>query len=684
MQERTYLDKHAMQIGEVVSGCYEVEEFVGEGAYGEVFRAKDTRAQPMRRVAIKVLRRRVGDEHAASRRFVAREIALLKRMQQVGGSANVVGIVEPQVGEHRGKMFIVLEFVDGRSLKEWLEEKQMVPVSDAMRIAVGMARGLSAIHAASGVHRDLKPSNVRLRNGREAVILDVGVARGLWDTETMTVTGGGPMTMRYASPEQLEGRRVEPASDIYAFGLILYEMLVGTVPLVGRTLGETLRRRTIERPVLVSDVRPDVPHSLARVITHCLEFEPTRRPSAPQVVKLLNGTVDPTPRLRWPGFVAALSIPLTLWGDVAIAMANMGCTPQGDKLLVVAYRNNGSRSARRLEFHRRCQQGSMAAPVIFEAPDVNTINMNVYPAREGTIGIATTTGESCHRYRVRLTATSSEATIVDELPCSWNSGFWWASIVGDADGDGKIDFISNRRARGTAEKPSIHEGWTLLAGTTEMPRLVKNSFTIDFERYRFAVAQRLGDVNRDGCADMVIASYPTGGASPTSVHLFAGNCAGQFAPVVGALGTTLPGHIATLPAPANAGDMADVDGDDLVDLVIGGDDDGDPGQFWILKGNGHGFAQPEEAFDVVPGVESGADEPGWANSCTLLDWNDDGHLDAVVNFSPGQVGTAKDLTRFVVFLGSGDGRFSQESLKVMDTPPNSMGFALPPWHEDVP
>ncbi|WP_437756173.1 protein kinase domain-containing protein [Sorangium sp. So ce1389] len=274
--------------GEVLAGRFEVERLIGEGSFGWVFAATDLAERAPRRVAIKVLRHEHATQLRMLRRFEQRELALLRRVHAAAPAPNVVRALSPELFSHRGLPFLVLELIEGPSLRELLDERGPLPPGEARRLGAGLARGLASIHAAQGVHRDLKPSNIRLRAGGEPVILDLGIARALWLTQETTASAPAWMTPRYAAPEQLAGGPASPASDVYALGLLLHEMLGGEVP-VAETREARASRDTPAPPALGSLLPGDV----AALIRRCLARDPARRPAAAEVAEALAAPARP-------------------------------------------------------------------------------------------------------------------------------------------------------------------------------------------------------------------------------------------------------------------------------------------------------------------------------------------------------------------------------------------------------
>ena len=247
--------------GDTLSSRYTLEHLVGEGTFGWVFSAVDVLESPPRRVAIKLLRQRYSTQDEVVRRFERRELALLLRVQELAPTPHVVRAQEPRVLVHEGHPYLVLEFIEGPSLREAMDTRPLTG-ADVQRWGVELARGLAAIHSAGGVHRDLKPTNIRLRGGTQPVIVDLGINRALWDTQEFTGTGQSLMTPRYASPEQGLRLDVGPESDVYSLGLILYELLTGDVPLPGEDIHAALDAGQRGGTAICPDARFPIPRAL--------------------------------------------------------------------------------------------------------------------------------------------------------------------------------------------------------------------------------------------------------------------------------------------------------------------------------------------------------------------------------------------------------------------------------------
>src|ERR1051326_8584086 len=252
-------------------GPYRMEAPLGEGGMGVVYRALDTKLN--RPVAIKFLSGDVGDV-AARRRF--------QREAEMASSLNHPHIVSVyDVGEAGGRQYIVTEFVDGGTLKDWLREARTA--KQVVELLIGVADGLAAAHAATILHRDIKPANVLVAKNGYAKLADFGLAK-LEEREptetTATLTEGRTRpgavlgTIAYMSPEQAAGKRVDARSDIFSFGVLLYESLAGKRPFGGATELEVLKTIIHGEPEPLGE---EVPPALREVVEKALEKDPADR-----------------------------------------------------------------------------------------------------------------------------------------------------------------------------------------------------------------------------------------------------------------------------------------------------------------------------------------------------------------------------------------------------------------------
>ncbi len=267
--------------GEVLAGRYRLLAPLGHGGAGEVWRGEDSVLE--RPVAVKLLRRLEGDPMDAVERFrtEARAAARLTH-------PNVVATYD--VGTANGQVFLVMELVDGPDLAQLLRTKGLPPERFVADIALQGARALDAAHAAGIVHRDVKPGNLLLAPDGTLKITDFGIAQAAgMDGATGPVLLG---TAGYVSPEQVRGERATPASDWYALGCVLYELLEGVTPFVGTDVMDVMRQHQDTPPVPVR--RTDAAPGLAELVMALLAKNPAARPaSAAAVVTYLNQPITP-------------------------------------------------------------------------------------------------------------------------------------------------------------------------------------------------------------------------------------------------------------------------------------------------------------------------------------------------------------------------------------------------------
>jgi predicted Ser/Thr protein kinase len=247
---------------------YDVLDELGRGGAGVVYRARQRMLQ--RLVALKMMARTIPDPDDC-RRFRA-EAEIIARLRH----PHIVQIFE--VGEYRGQPFLALELVEGGSLREQLARGRP-NLPQAVRLVEKLARAVAHAHASGIVHRDLKPGNILLTPDGEPRITDFGVAKLLDAQQEKTQTGAVIGTPEYMAPEQAEGevRRVGPLTDIYALGVILYELLTGRRPIEGGTAAALLARIGRVEPAPLRRWLPGAPADLEAVCQKCLEKEPQRR-----------------------------------------------------------------------------------------------------------------------------------------------------------------------------------------------------------------------------------------------------------------------------------------------------------------------------------------------------------------------------------------------------------------------
>jgi len=262
----------ALQRGAMFGGRYRIDGFLGRGGMGSVYRAWDTELGL--HVALKVVRPDLTADPESARDFDRRFKQELLLARQVS-HRNVLRIHD--LGDAEGVKYITMSFVDGRDLAADLKEGRL-PFDRVRSLGRQLASGLAAAHDAGIVHRDLKPQNILIGPNDHLYVSDFGLAKSLEATAAgLTRPGEFLGTPRYIAPEQVEGGVVDHRVDIYAVGLILYEMLTGDTPFDAPSAIEIMMMRVRERPKPPRAIIPAIPDDLERVVMRCLERDPAAR-----------------------------------------------------------------------------------------------------------------------------------------------------------------------------------------------------------------------------------------------------------------------------------------------------------------------------------------------------------------------------------------------------------------------
>jgi serine/threonine-protein kinase len=268
-----------MSVEATVAGRYRVERVLGGGAMAKVLLARDEELG--RRVAIKLLDERLASDQSFRARF-SREARLAAGLSH----PNVVTVFD--AGEAEGRPYIVMEYVEGRTLDVRLREQGGFPPAEIRRIGLQVCAGLEHAHEHGLVHRDLKPGNLIERSDGTVKIADFGVARGD-DATAITEAGAIIGTAAYLAPEQAESGPVTARTDLYALGVVLYELLTGRRPWEIESIGDLSRRGSEPMPALP----PEVPSGLREAVERSLAPDPDDRPaSAAEVAQLLEERDD--------------------------------------------------------------------------------------------------------------------------------------------------------------------------------------------------------------------------------------------------------------------------------------------------------------------------------------------------------------------------------------------------------
>jgi len=267
--------------GSIIAGRYRVIALLGKGGMGEVYRADDLTLEQA--VALKLLPEETSADEVQLERF-RNEVRISRRVSH----PNVCRVYD--VGEVDGQTFFTMEYIDGEDLASLLRRIGRLPQDKALEISRQLCAGLAAAHAKGVLHRDLKPANIMLDGRGQVVITDFGLAGLAEQMRGADIRSGTPA---YMAPEQLEGKEVTPSSDIYALGLVLYEIFTGKRAFEADTLQELLRARTSSKVNRPTSVVKDLDPTVERVILRCLEAEPANRPASALLVAAALPGGDP-------------------------------------------------------------------------------------------------------------------------------------------------------------------------------------------------------------------------------------------------------------------------------------------------------------------------------------------------------------------------------------------------------
>jgi eukaryotic-like serine/threonine-protein kinase len=241
---------------------YEILQLLGQGGMGAVYRARDCEVNRM--VALKVIRPDLAGDSDVLERF-KQELVLSHQVTH----RNVVRIYD--LGDADGIKFITMEFIEGQDLRSLIVEQKVFPPAEAVEVMLQVCRALEAAHAVGVIHRDLKPQNIMRDKQGRVVVMDFGLARLLDSHNGMTQTGAIVGTLEYMSPEQGLGKPLDERSDLFAAGLIFYELLTGKMPYRADSALASLVKRTRERAVPASEESPGIPQVLSDIAGKCLE-----------------------------------------------------------------------------------------------------------------------------------------------------------------------------------------------------------------------------------------------------------------------------------------------------------------------------------------------------------------------------------------------------------------------------
>jgi serine/threonine protein kinase len=287
-------------------GKYHIIELVGEGAMGVVYRARDSVLD--RTVAIKVMNESIARQEDLRKRFL-HEAQAAASLQH----PNVVTIYD--LGDMGGHLFIAMEFVQGVDLEKLLELGEPLSLQSRLDIIIDVLTGLSFAHKRGIVHRDIKPANIRVTEEGRAKIMDFGVAH--LASSSMTSTGSFLGTPTYMAPEQITEGKTTPATDIFAVGGVLYQLLTQMKPFEGNTLQNLFFKIITEKPKRVTELMPGLPPSLDRIVEKAMAKEPAERYAS--ALDMANELSAVRAKLSGPSYPQSVSLSASVSSAIEMA-----------------------------------------------------------------------------------------------------------------------------------------------------------------------------------------------------------------------------------------------------------------------------------------------------------------------------------------------------------------------------
>ena len=272
-----------LNTGTIIAERYEILSKVGTGGMADVYKAKDHKLN--RFVAVKVLKPEFREDRTFIRKFKS-------EAQAAAGLThpNIVNVFD--VGDDEGVYYIVMELIEGITLKEYISKKGKLSVKEATSIAIQVSMGLCAAHSHKIVHRDVKPQNIIISTDGKVKVTDFGIARA---ASSNTISSNVMGSVHYSSPEQVRGGYSDEKSDIYSLGITIYEMVTGRVPFDGDTTVSIAIKHLQEEMVPPSAYAPDLPYSLEQIIYKCTQKSVDRRYSNMEevIADLKRSLIDP-------------------------------------------------------------------------------------------------------------------------------------------------------------------------------------------------------------------------------------------------------------------------------------------------------------------------------------------------------------------------------------------------------
>ena len=254
-----------VKIGMMIGGRYEILEKIGTGGMSDVYKAKCHKLN--RFVAVKVLKQEFSENANFVSKFRIEAQAAAGLMHP-----NIVNVYD--VGEENGIYYIVMELVEGITLKKYIEKKARLSYKEAVSIAIQVSMGIEAAHNNHIIHRDIKPQNIIISKDGKVKVTDFGIAKA---ATSNTITSNVMGSVHYTSPEQARGGYSDEKSDIYSLGITMFEMLTGRVPFNGETTVAIAIKHIQEEMVSPKEFVPEIPTSVESIVLKCCQKSPDRR-----------------------------------------------------------------------------------------------------------------------------------------------------------------------------------------------------------------------------------------------------------------------------------------------------------------------------------------------------------------------------------------------------------------------